>query len=140
MTTAPATDRSVTVCLLDDLEDNLGAAVLLDDGTQVALFRIPAPGRRRAGRTTGDDSSPGSSDLPTVYAVSNIDPYTGAAVISRGIVGEHHGECTVASPLLKQRFVLSDGRSLEDPDHHLETFTVTVTDGTDSPRRVVLVR
>ncbi|MGO1911040.1 MAG: nitrite reductase small subunit NirD [Corynebacterium sp.] len=95
-----------TICLLDDLEENLGAAALLDDGTQIALFRAGS----------------------TVYAVSNIDPYMGAAVISRGIVGEADGEATVASPLLKQRFRLSDGQSLEDDGNCLATYAVRLDD------------
>ncbi|MGO1950409.1 MAG: nitrite reductase small subunit NirD, partial [Mycobacteriaceae bacterium] len=98
------TNTTTAVCLLDDLEENLGAAVLLPDGTQIALFRV--------------ETAAG----PAVHAVSNIDPYMGAAVISRGIVGEHEGEPTVASPLLKQRFRLSDGASLEDPSHTLPTY------------------
>ncbi|WP_313358494.1 nitrite reductase (NAD(P)H) small subunit [Corynebacterium variabile] len=86
MTVTTAT-RTVTVCRAEELEDNLGAGVLLPDGTQIALFRVPTGEPDRAGRMP--DS--------TVFAVSNIDPYSGAAVISRGIVGEVNGEPTVAS-------------------------------------------
>ncbi|HIW90806.1 MAG TPA: nitrite reductase small subunit NirD [Candidatus Corynebacterium avicola] len=107
-----ATTHPVTICMLDDLEDNLGAAVLLPDGTQVALFRV-----------TDTDGAGTESD---VYAVSNIDPYMGAAVMSRGIVGDHDGVPTVASPLLKQRFRLTDGVSLEDDAHVLRTFATEV--------------
>ena len=116
MTVTTAT-RTVTVCRTGDLEDNLGAGVLLPDGTQIALFRVPTGEPDRAGRMPGS----------TVFAVSNIDPYSGAAVISRGIVGEVDGEPTVASPLLKQRFSLSDGHSLEDADHRLQVFPVETT-------------
>lgn len=116
MTVTTAT-RTVTVCRTEDLEDNLGAGVLLPDGTQIALFRVPT------GEPDRDGRMPGS----TVFAVSNIDPYSGAAVISRGIVGEVNGEPTVASPLLKQRFSLSDGHSLEDADHRLQVFPVETT-------------
>lgn len=105
-TTIAHTIQATNVCRLDELEENLGVAVLLDDGTQIALFSVSS----------------------TVYAVSNIDPYMGAAVISRGIVGEYAGEPTVASPLLKQRFRLSDGHSLEDDHHVLATYPVTVHD------------
>lgn len=116
MTVTTAT-RTVTVCRTEDLEDNLGAGVLLPDGTQIALFRVP----------TGEPDRAGRMPYSTVFAVSNIDPYSGAAVISRGIVGEVDGEPTVASPLLKQRFSLSDGRSFEDADHRLEVFPVEAT-------------
>ena len=117
MTVTTAT-RTVTV-RAEDLEDNLGAGVLLPDGTQIALFRVPTGEPDRAGRMPGS----------TVFAVSNIDPYSGAAVISRGIVGEVDGEPTVASPLLKQRFSLSDGHSFEDADHRLEVFPVETSGG-----------
>ncbi|WP_291474122.1 nitrite reductase small subunit NirD [Corynebacterium sp.] len=109
--------HTFTVCRADQLEDNLGAGVLLPDGTQIALFRVPTGEPDRAGRMP--DS--------TVFAVSNIDPYSGAAVISRGIVGEVDGEPTVASPLLKQRFSLTDGHSLEDADHRLAVYPVEAT-------------
>lgn len=115
MTVTTAT-RTVTV-RAEDLEDNLGAGVLLPDGTQIALFRVP----------TGEPDRAGRMPESTVFAVSNIDPYSGAAVISRGIVGEVDGEPTVASPLLKQRFSLSDGHSLEDADHRLQVFSVETT-------------
>lgn len=118
MTVTTAT-RTFTVCRAEELEENLGAGVLLPDGTQIALFRVPTGEPDRAGRMP--DS--------TVFAVSNIDPYSGAAVISRGIVGEVDGEPTVASPLLKQRFSLSDGHSLEDADHRLEVFPVETSGG-----------
>lgn len=117
MTVTTAT-RTVTV-RAEDLEDNLGAGVLLPDGTQIALFRVPTGEPDRAGRMP--DS--------TVFAVSNIDPYSGAAVISRGIVGEVDGEPTVASPLLKQRFSLSDGHSFEDADHRLAVYPVETSGG-----------
>lgn len=116
ITTTTATETT-TACLLDDLEPDLGVGVLLPDGTQVAVFRVTGGG---------------------VHAVSNIDPYSGAAVISRGIVGEVDGEATVASPLLKQRFRLSDGQSLEDADHALTTYPVDISEGADGRRRVLV--
>ena len=71
-----------------------GVAVLLPGGEQAALFLL----------TDG-----------TLAAVSNIDPFGSAAVMSRGITGDRRGEPTVASPLLKQVFSLADGRCLDDP-------------------------
>lgn len=116
-TSTRSTGQLTPVCLLNDLEENLGAGVLLDDGTQIALFRCGG----------------------TVYAVSNIDPYMGAAVISRGIVGDVEGVPTVASPLLKQRFRLTDGQSLEDDNHVLATYRVEIedSDGTGGTRVLV---
>ena len=102
---------TTTVCRLDQLTRNLGAAALLPGGRQVALFRVP------------------SADGETLHAVDNIDPYTGAGVISRGIVGEADGRPTIASPLLKQKFYLDDGQSLQGDDKKLTVFDVRVEDG-----------
>lgn len=97
-----------TACRLDALLPGRGVAVLLPGGEQVALFLL----------TDG-----------TLAAVSNIDPFGGAAVMSRGITGDRGGEATVASPLLKQVFSLRDGRCLDDESHALALYDVRVTDG-----------
>jgi nitrite reductase (NADH) small subunit len=81
-------------CAYDHLIPGRGVGVLLDDGSQAALFRL-------------DDGS--------VHAVGNVDPFSGAAVISRGIVGDRGGRATVQSPILKQAFALDDGSCLDDP-------------------------
>ena len=83
-----------TACAYDHLIPGRGVGVLLDDGTQAALFRL-------------DDGS--------VHAVGNVDPFSGAAVLSRGIVGDRGGRATVQSPILKQAFALEDGCCLDDP-------------------------
>lgn len=95
------------LCDASALEPELGAAVLLDDARQLALFRV------------GKE----------IFAVANIDPYSGAAVMSRGIVGEHEGRPVVASPLLKQRFYLDDGTSLSGDGKDLATAKVEEADG-----------
>lgn len=95
-------------CPLAALLENRGVAVLLPDGRQVALFRLP-----------GD----------VLAAVDNIDPFGHAAVMSRGIVGDRGGEPTIASPLLKQVFSLVDGRCLDDEQHALPVYEVRVVDG-----------
>lgn len=79
------------VCLLDDLPRERGAAALVD-GVQVALFR------------THDDA---------VYALQQYDPYCGAHVLSRGIVGTRGDVPTVASPMYKQVFDLRTGVCLD---------------------------
>ncbi|MBY6538966.1 nitrite reductase small subunit NirD [Rhodococcus sp. BP-349] len=98
----------ITALALSALTPGRGVAVLLPSGAQVALFR------------TGDAE---------LFAVSNIDPFGRAAVMSRGLVGDRGGEPTVASPLLKQVFSLVDGRCLDDPDTTLAVHEVTVIDG-----------
>ncbi|MFD0417845.1 nitrite reductase small subunit NirD [Streptomyces sp. NPDC127108] len=86
----------LTVCAAARLTPGRGVAVLLPDGRrQAALFLD------RAGR---------------LYAIDNRDPFSGAAVLSRGLVGSAEGRPFVASPLLKQRFDLETGRCLDDDD------------------------
>ncbi|MEY9212069.1 nitrite reductase small subunit NirD [Thermobifida halotolerans] len=94
MTTTTLThERSwVGVCPSGSLIPERGVAVLLPDGAQAALFR------------TFDGC---------LYAVGNVDPFSGAAVMSRGIVGDRGGEPTVASPMLKQVFSLRSGVCLD---------------------------
>lgn len=95
------------VCAYDRLQPERGVAALLD-GEQVALFR------------THDG---------TVYAIGNIDPFSGAAVLSRGIVGDRGGAPTVASPVYKQAFDLRDGRCLDDPTVAVAAYRVRLADG-----------
>lgn len=63
-----------------------------------------------------------------LYAVGNVDPFCGAGVISRGIVGDRGGEPTVASPMLKQVFSLRTGECLDDPHARLPTYRVRLRD------------
>lgn len=103
------------VCDVRDLTPELGVAVLVE-GRQLALFLL-ADGR--------------------VYAVDNVCPFSGAAVMSRGITGSRGDVPTIASPVHKQVFSLEDGRCLDPmgkaplpgrgPD--LATFAVTLDDG-----------
>src|ERR1700760_5200865 len=88
-------------CRYESLIPNRGVGVLLSDGTQAALFRL-------------DDGS--------VHAVGNIDPFSGAAVMSRGIVGDRGGRPTVQTPIKKQAFALVDGSCLDDQDVSLAVY------------------
>ncbi|GGY12500.1 nitrite reductase small subunit NirD [Streptomyces djakartensis] len=81
------------VCDLSTLLPGRGVAALLPDGRQAAIFRD------RSGE---------------LFAIDNRDPFTGAAVLSRGLTGTHQGRPFVASPLLKQRFDLASGQCLDD--------------------------
>src|ERR1700751_839933 len=83
-----------TACAYDYLIPCRGVGVLLPDGAQAALFRL-------------DDG--------TLHAVGNVDPFSGPAVMSRGIVGDRGGRATVQSPIKKQGFALDDGSWLDDP-------------------------
>jgi nitrite reductase (NADH) small subunit len=96
------------VCDYDHLQPECGVAVLLG-GEQVALFR------------TFDGA---------LYAIGNQDPFTGAFVLSRGIVGTRGGIPTVASPLHKQVFDLRTGACLDDDGgRHVPVFPVRRRDG-----------
>ena len=97
---SPSPDSWITVCEESRLTPGRGVAALLPDGRQAAVFRD------RSGRT---------------YAIDNRDPFTGAQVLSRGLIGSADGRPFVASPLLKQRFDLETGRCLDDDE-----VTVTV--------------
>ncbi|MDX3531898.1 nitrite reductase small subunit NirD [Streptomyces sp. ID05-39B] len=96
-------DNWFTVCDLSLLVPGRGVAALLPDGRQVALFRD------RAGE---------------LYAVDNRDPFSGAAVLSRGLTGSVQGRPFVASPLLKQRFDLRSGQCLDDDTVGVTTYEV----------------
>lgn len=97
------------VCAVTDLIPNRGAAALLEGNRQVAIFR-----------TSADE----------VYALSNIDPFSGAAVLSRGIVGDLGGVPVVASPMHKQHFDLRTGTCVDDPTVTVTVYPVRVADGT----------
>ncbi|WP_308222114.1 nitrite reductase small subunit NirD [Microbacterium enclense] len=95
-TAAPASEEApasgwVQVCRVDDLLVERGAAALIGD-RQIALFRT-YDGR--------------------LYATDQIDPFSGAAIMSRGIVGDRAGAPTVASPMYKQVFDLRTGACLD---------------------------
>ncbi|MDR7304419.1 nitrite reductase small subunit NirD [Haloactinomyces albus] len=92
----------VPVCDREAVPPEYGVAALVD-GRAVALFR------------TAEDE---------LFAVDNVDPFTGAGVISRGIVGDRDGEPTVASPLLKHVFSLRSGVCLDEPSTQLPTFPI----------------
>ena len=64
----------------------------------------------------------------TVAAVDDVDPFSGAAVLSRGLVGDAGGEPTVASPVYKQRFDLRTGRCLDDDAVTIRVWPARVSD------------
>ncbi|MGQ0837653.1 nitrite reductase small subunit NirD [Actinokineospora sp.] len=107
--TALAETVWLRVCAMAELTREQGVAALLPDANQVAVFR------------THDDE---------VYAVGNVDPFSGAAVLSRGIVGDLAGIPVVASPMHKQHFDLRTGVCLDDPAVSVATYPVRVVDAT----------
>ncbi|WP_415950218.1 nitrite reductase small subunit NirD [Streptomyces sp. KLOTTS4A1] len=107
----PANEDWFTVCDSTALQSGRGAAALLPDGRQVAVFVD------RAGRA---------------YAIDNRDPFTGAAVLSRGLLGSSEGRAFVASPLLKQRFDLESGACLDDAEVTVRTYEARLGGPSDS--------
>ncbi|XTZ38744.1 nitrite reductase small subunit NirD [Salmonella enterica] len=97
-----------TICKIDDILPATGVCALVND-QQVAIFR------------------PHHDEQ--VFAISNIDPFFEASVLSRGIIAEHQGELWVASPLKKQRFRLRDGLCMEDESRSVAHFEARVKDG-----------
>ncbi|MFC0706692.1 nitrite reductase large subunit NirB [Cellulomonas uda] len=113
---APPEGRATTavaerVCTLDALTPERGAGVLLGGSVPVAVFRL------------ADDR---------VLAVQQRDPFSGANVLSRGIVGDRGGRPTLTSPMHKQVWDLETGQCLDpvgkDP-RDLRVYRVTVDGG-----------
>jgi nitrite reductase (NADH) small subunit len=96
----------VDIVGLDRLTPGRGVAALVR-GRQLAVFLVD-----------GD-----------VYALDNLDPFSGAHVMSRGIVGDRNGVPKVASPMYKQSFDLRSGQCLDDDDVQLTTYPTRVVDG-----------
>ncbi|MGO4599242.1 nitrite reductase small subunit NirD [Terrabacter sp. 2RAF25] len=105
---SPGAKQWVPACDVQRLVPGRGVAVLLPGSAQAALFLLPNG---------------------MIYAVDNLDPYAGAAVLSRGLTGDRGGEPTVASPLLKQVFSLRTGAALDDDETALPTYAVRVQHG-----------
>ncbi|MGY1747709.1 nitrite reductase small subunit NirD [Modestobacter sp. SYSU DS0511] len=103
----PTATGWTAVCAFDDLLPERGVAALVD-GVQVAVFRL-------------FDGS--------VHAVGHRDPFSGAHVLARGLVGTRGDAPTVASPMYKQVFDLRTGQCLDDPAVSVPVHQVRVRDG-----------
>lgn len=95
------------VCAASDILPNTGVCALVE-GRHVAVFRV------------GGDQ---------LYAIDNVDPKSGASVLSRGLVGNLGEHIVVASPLYKNHFDLRTGACIEAPEHSVRAHTVRVDDG-----------
>jgi nitrite reductase (NADH) small subunit len=95
------------VCAVADLIPGRGVAALLPSGGQVAVFAAAG----------------------AVHAISNVDPFGGAAVLSRGLVGDLGGVAVVASPMHKQHFDLRTGVCVEDNSVSVQVYPVRIADG-----------
>jgi nitrite reductase (NADH) small subunit len=107
-TVAPGDENGwVRVCTLAQLDRERGVAALVGD-RQIALFR------------TFDDE---------LFALDNQDPFSGAMVMSRGIVGTRVGVPTVASPMYKQVFDLRTGQCFDEAAVSIGTYPVRLVEG-----------
>jgi nitrite reductase (NADH) small subunit len=112
--TTPGFDRRseviswVEVCAVDALTLDRGVGALVG-GDAVAIFRCRPDG--------------------AIYAIGNVDPFSGASVLSRGIVGSVGGRPVVASPVFKNRFDLRTGVSLEDPEIRVPVYITNEVGG-----------
>ena len=94
------------ICSLCDILPDTGVCALID-GHEVAVFRIE----------------------DRVYALANLDPFSGAGVLARGIVGDRGGVLKVASPMYKQSFCLRTGRCLDDDGVSVPAFRTRIRAG-----------
>lgn len=95
------------ICAVDDIVPNTGVAALVN-GRHVAVFRIGAE---------------------RFHAIDNVDPKSGASVLSRGLIGNLGERIVVASPLYKNHFDLATGECLEMPEHSVRAHAVHVEHG-----------
>ena len=97
------------LCTRADLVSYSGVAAWVETPqgpAQVAVFYLPGHAQE-------------------LYALDHHDPFSGANVIARGIVGDLKGQLVVASPIYKQHFRLEDGQCLEDEAVTLRTWQVS---------------
>lgn len=94
----------------------------------VALDRL-IPGRGVAALVAGRQVAVFVVDGGELFAIDNLDPFSGAYVMSRGIVGDRDGAPKVASPMYKQSFDLRTGECLDDESVRITTFPVRLVDG-----------
>ena len=97
----------IPICPYRRLQPERGVAALVED-QPVAIFRL-------------HDG--------TLRAIGNVDPFTGASVLSRGIVGTRGEAPTVTSPLHKQVYDLRTGVCLDVPGVRVPVYRVRLRDG-----------
>jgi nitrite reductase (NADH) small subunit len=95
------------ICAVTELIPNRGVAALVD-GEAVAVFVL------------GDGQ---------IFALANRDPWSGANVLSRGIVGSIGDRVVLASPMYKQHVDLATGQGIEQPEVTVATWPARVVNG-----------
>ena len=95
------------VCAVDDILPSTGVCALVAD-RHVAVFRLGAD---------------------RFFAIDNVDPKSGASVLSRGLIGNVGDRVVVASPLYKNHFDLCTGECVETPEQSVQAHGVRVEGG-----------
>ena len=98
----------VNICEVSRIVPDTGVRALVN-GRQVAVFRLACG---------------------ALHALDNFDPFSGANVLSRGIVGDKAGVAKVASPVYKQSFALGSGECLDDASVSILTYPVRLEGST----------
>lgn len=106
-TTASTTSSWTNVCPADDILPDTGVCALVQ-GRHVAVFRVGAD---------------------RFFAIDNVDPKSGASVLSRGLVGSLGDRIVVASPLYKQHIDLQSGECIEQPELSVSAHAVRTEGG-----------
>jgi NAD(P)H-dependent nitrite reductase small subunit len=96
------------VCALERILPDTGVCAEVH-GRQIAVFRV--------------------GDGEQVYALDNRDPFSGANVLSRGLICSLGGRLCVASPIYKQHFDLQTGLCLEDETRSVGAYQAVVVEG-----------
>jgi len=102
MNSMASSSEWTSVCRIGEIVPDTGVCALVE-GEQVAVFRL-----------AGD----------ALYAIDNVDPDCGAAVLARGLTGNLGERVVVASPIHKQHFDLRTGECLEVPQHAVRVWEV----------------
>ena len=89
------------LCGADDIIEGTGVAARVN-GQQIAVFHT------RLG----------------FFGIGNCDPFSGANVLARGLVGDIAGVLVVASPVYKQHFCLRTGQCLEEPTVSVPAYVI----------------
>ncbi|MDP6969815.1 MAG: nitrite reductase small subunit NirD [Gammaproteobacteria bacterium] len=103
-----STQQWIPVCHENQLLPDAGVAALLGE-RQLALFYVSAKQQ--------------------FFVLDNLDPVTGAQVMARGLIGNQGEQWYVASPLLKQRYCLHSGQSLDDDQVALPSWPARCING-----------
>lgn len=95
------------ICAVNDILPSTGVCALVEN-RHVAVFRL---------------------GVDQFFAIDNVDPKSGASVLSRGLIGNLGDRTVVASPLYKNHFDLRTGECLENPEQSVQVYRVRTDAG-----------